>query len=90
MVTLSKNQEVIARKTDNEQVLFNSQTSAVHIVFHMGFEIFEICNGENERKEIISIITTKLQIEETSENQELLNSFIDDLLKRDIIRKVNS
>lgn len=56
----------------------------------MGFEIFEICNGENERKEIISIITTKLQIEETSENQELLNSFIDDLLKRDIIRKVNS
>ena len=90
MVKLSKNQEVIARQEDNEWVLFNPQTSAVHIVSHVGFEIFENCNGENGRKEIISIITSKLQIEETSENRELINSFIDDLLKWDIIREVNS
>ncbi len=90
MKILSKNQEVIARQEDNEWVLFNPQTSAVHIVSHVGFEIFENCNGENGRKEITSIITNKLQIEETSENQELINSFINDLLKRDIIREVNS
>ena len=90
MKILSKNQEVIARQEDNEWVLFNPQTSTVHIISNVGFEILENCNGENGRKEIVSIITNKLQIEETLENQEIINAFIDDLLKRDIIREVNS
>ncbi len=85
MKTLSKNQEVITRKEDGEWVLFNPQTSAVHIISSVGFAVFENCNGERSRDDIINFTLNDLNIQITSENRELLNDFIEDLMKRNLI-----
>ena len=88
IIKVLRNQEVVARKEGEEWVLFNPQTSAIHIVSYVGYEIFDSCNGEKGRKDIADAVLDKLQIENTTENQVLIDQFFEELIRRDIVREV--
>ena len=87
MTKLKKNDEVIARHENDEWVLFNPQTSAVHIVSYVGHEIYSLCDGLS-KENVYTQVIQKLQIEDTSENKAYIYEFIENLIKRKVISEV--
>lgn len=71
---------IVHNKLDNENVIFNPQTEALHILNREASLIWEFCNNDFSIEEVIKCISDKLEIDEVkiSKNvKECIDNFLE-------------
>ncbi|MFZ3074438.1 MAG: PqqD family protein [Minisyncoccales bacterium] len=73
------------KKEDKGYVVFNLDTSGFHLLTEDGINILNKCDGKNSAADIAKLVADELVADEQEVKKEI-KVFLDDLMKRKIIK----
>ena len=79
-----KNNRIISRLIDGKMVILDAEGKTLYILNEIGTKIWELCDGSNRIKDIVSKLCHEYDIEKDIAKKDVLD-FVNQLLQADLL-----